>query len=118
MLTPTPSPPASLLLRPTLARPLRYNVPGGIYHVTSRGNERREIVRDDADRVAFVDRLANVVTERGWLLHSWVLMTNHFPGCFPGPGPNFPGPNFPQLPAPTSSAWRLPIGRAPVGVFL
>jgi putative transposase len=75
---------------PSLARPLRYNVPGGIYHVTSRGNERRAIVRADADRLAFVDRLADVVLDRGWLLHSWVLMTNHLHLIVETPVPNLP----------------------------
>ncbi|MCA1791335.1 MAG: transposase [Thioalkalivibrio sp.] len=60
-----------------MARPLRYNPPGSIHHVTSRGNERRDIVRSDRDRRKFAEKLAEVVLERQWILHSWVLMTNH-----------------------------------------
>jgi REP element-mobilizing transposase RayT len=60
-----------------VSRPLRYNVPGGLYHVTARGNERCDIVRDDRDRFAFVALLAKIVLERQWILHAWVLMTNH-----------------------------------------
>ena len=34
-----------------MARPLRIDVPDGVYHVTGRGLERRPIVRNDADRL-------------------------------------------------------------------
>lgn len=60
-----------------MSRPLRYTDPGGIYHVTSRGNEKQDIVRDDKDRLAFVELLARVALERKWIIHAWVLMTNH-----------------------------------------
>lgn len=61
-----------------MARPLRLEHPGAIWHVTSRGNERRDIVRSDADRRAFLSILAESVTIHGWILHAWVLMTNHY----------------------------------------
>jgi len=61
-----------------MARPLRIYVPGAWYHVTARGNERRDIVRDDSDREGFVTRLA-AMTERFRLsLYAYVLMQNHF----------------------------------------
>jgi len=41
-----------------MARPLRLELPGGIYHVTARGNERRSIFRDDADRLVSLEALA------------------------------------------------------------
>jgi putative transposase len=71
-----------------MARPLRYNPPGSIHHVTSRGNERRDIVRSDRDRRKFVEKLAEVVLEREWILHSWVLMTNHLHLVVETPIPN------------------------------
>ncbi|HXH37108.1 MAG TPA: addiction module toxin RelE, partial [Thermoanaerobaculia bacterium] len=37
-----------------MARPLRIEFPGALYHVTSRGNERRSIFRSDRDRKAFL----------------------------------------------------------------
>ena len=40
-----------------MARPLRVVYPGAVYHVTARGNERKAIVRDDADRRRFVATL-------------------------------------------------------------
>jgi REP element-mobilizing transposase RayT len=61
-----------------VSRQLRLEYPGAIWHVTSRGNERRDIFRDDHDRRRFLTLLAKVVVERRWLLHAWVLMSNHY----------------------------------------
>jgi putative transposase len=41
-----------------MARPLRIDRPGGWYHVTARGNERKSIFRDDRDRRHFLELLA------------------------------------------------------------
>ncbi len=60
-----------------MARPLRIEFPGALYHVISRGNERRDIVRDDADRQNRVDWLRRTVEVYGWRLHAFVLMSNH-----------------------------------------
>lgn len=60
-----------------MARPLRIEFPGALYHVLSRGNERRPIVRDDADRRKRIDWLRRTVETYGWRLHAFVLMTNH-----------------------------------------
>jgi hypothetical protein len=48
----------------TMARPLRIEFPGGLYHVTSRGDRREEIYLDDADRVNWLTlaRSANGLT--------------------------------------------------------
>jgi putative transposase len=62
---------------PEVSRPLRCNIPGALYHVTSRGNDRQDIVRQDSDREVFVDLLARVTSDRQWVLHAWVLMSNH-----------------------------------------
>ncbi|MEA2166125.1 MAG: REP-associated tyrosine transposase [Thermoanaerobaculia bacterium] len=62
----------------SVSRQLRLEFPGAIWHVTSRGNERRDIFRDDADRLHFVNLLARVVIDRHWILHAWVLMSNHY----------------------------------------
>ena len=61
-----------------MSRPLRIEFPGALYHVTSRGNERRPIVRSDRDRQAFVAFLGQAAQRFGWSLTAWVLMTNHF----------------------------------------
>ena len=60
-----------------MARPLRIQYPDAVYHVMSRGNERREIVRDDADRQRRLDWLCRTVETYGWRLHAFVLMRNH-----------------------------------------
>lgn len=61
-----------------MARPLRTEFPGALYHVTSRGNEKRPIFRSDADRKAFLDLLAQAAKRFAWSVTAWVLMTNHF----------------------------------------
>ena len=61
-----------------MARPLRIEFPGALYHVTSRGNERRSIFSDDVDRRMFLTFLGQTVKRFGWSLTAWVLMTNHF----------------------------------------
>jgi len=60
-----------------MARPLRIEFAGALYHVMSRGNERKAIVRDDADREKRLDWLRRTVETYGWRLHAFVLMTNH-----------------------------------------
>ena len=61
-----------------MARPLRLEHAGAIWHVTSRGNARQPIVHDDVDRARFVEMLGRVVPTVRWCLHAWVLMTNHY----------------------------------------
>ena len=61
-----------------MARPLRINVPDGIYHVTSRGLERRSIVSDDLDRRQWTDLLGRVASRRNWRFYAWALMNNHY----------------------------------------
>lgn len=61
-----------------MARQLRLEFPGAIWHVTSRGNEKRDIIRDEKDCRKFEALLAPAVISHGWLLHAWVLMRNHY----------------------------------------
>jgi REP element-mobilizing transposase RayT len=61
-----------------MARPLRLDFAGATHHVTSRGNERRPIFRDDVDRAMFLTFLGQAVKRFNWSLAAWVLMTNHF----------------------------------------
>ncbi|MBL7218882.1 MAG: transposase [Phycisphaerae bacterium] len=56
---------------------MRIQFPGALYHVMSRGNEKRPIVRDDIDRAKRVDWLRRTVEIYGWRLHAFALMTNH-----------------------------------------
>jgi REP element-mobilizing transposase RayT len=60
-----------------MARPLRIEYAGALYHVISRGNEQRPIVTDDVDRQRRLDWLRRTVETYGWRLHAFVLMDNH-----------------------------------------
>ena len=61
-----------------MARPLRIEFAGALYHLTSRGNERRNIFRSDRDRKAFLVFLGLTARRFGWSVTAWVLMSNHF----------------------------------------
>jgi putative transposase len=61
-----------------MARPLRIGFAGALYHVTSRGNERKPGYRDDRDRMRFVERLAAVVDAHRLRVHAFALVRNHF----------------------------------------
>ncbi|MFZ5761136.1 MAG: transposase [Thermodesulfobacteriota bacterium] len=61
-----------------MARPLRIEYPGAVYHITSRGNARQDIFIDDGDRQGFLTILAGVVDRCNWLCHGYCLMGNHY----------------------------------------
>ena len=61
-----------------MARPLRIEYPGAVYHVTTRGNARQEIFLDDSDRAAFLGALAHAIHRMGWLCYAYCLMPNHY----------------------------------------
>ncbi len=61
-----------------MSRPLRIQYPGAVYHITHRGNERGPIFRDDADRRQFLVILSRSLSTYDVILHSYVLMSNHF----------------------------------------
>jgi putative transposase len=61
-----------------MARPLRIEYDGALYHVTSRGNERKPIFKDDTDRELFLDVLSHVTDRFNWLCHAYCLMDNHY----------------------------------------
>jgi putative transposase len=61
-----------------MARPLRIEYDGALYHVTSRGNERKVIFKDDGDRHLFLGVLAQVTERFHWICHAYCLMNNHY----------------------------------------
>jgi REP element-mobilizing transposase RayT len=61
-----------------MARPLRIAPPGGIFHVTARGNRRQEIFFDDRDRLRFLEMFGTAVSRHDWRCHAYCLMPNHF----------------------------------------
>jgi REP-associated tyrosine transposase len=61
-----------------MARPLRIEYRGALYHVTSRGDRQEVIFDDDQDRRAFLNVLAEVVSRYRWRCHTYCLMGNHY----------------------------------------
>jgi putative transposase len=61
-----------------MVRPLRIQYPGAVYHVTCRGNERRNIFRNDEDRQEFLRLLSLSLNIYSVKLFAYVLMNNHF----------------------------------------
>jgi putative transposase len=61
-----------------MARALRIEFENALYHVTSRGNEKRSIFRTDRDRKSFLSLVGEVATRYGWSVTAYVLMSNHF----------------------------------------
>lgn len=61
-----------------MARPLRIEFAGALYHITARGNERKAIYFDDQDRRGFLELLGHVCKRCGWVCHAYCLMTNHY----------------------------------------
>jgi len=61
-----------------MARPLRIQYPGAHYHVTSRGNERKDIFKSRRDREKFLDYLQSATQRYGARIHCYCLMSNHY----------------------------------------
>lgn len=61
-----------------MARPLRIEYPGAVYHITSRGNSKNKIFRDDTNRELFLEVLDSVIKRFNWLCHAHCLMDNHY----------------------------------------
>jgi putative transposase len=61
-----------------MARPLRIEYPGAVYHITSRGNEKKPVFKDDEDRETFLRMLTHVNKRYHWLCHAYCLMDNHY----------------------------------------
>jgi len=71
-----------------MARKLRVQYPGAIYHVMSRGNRRERIFVDDQDRRKFLQTLGEACEKTGWQVHAYCLMDNHFHAVVETPQPN------------------------------
>jgi REP-associated tyrosine transposase len=61
-----------------MSRPWRIEYPGALYHVMSRGNERKPIFRDTDDRLLFLDLLGKASDRFDIEIYAYVLMTNHY----------------------------------------
>jgi putative transposase len=61
-----------------MSRPLRIEFPGAVYHVTSRGDRREPIYRDDVDRAQQLDVLAQATERFDVEVLAWCQMGNHY----------------------------------------
>ena len=61
-----------------MARKLRLEYPGAIYHVINRGNYRRDVFESVGAAQSFVQTMEEAVALYGWRLQAYVLMSNHF----------------------------------------
>src|SRR5260221_1176697 len=61
-----------------MARPLRLEHPGAVWHVTSRGNNHCNIYLGKDDHLMFLGIFAEAVRRFRWIVHAYTLMTNHF----------------------------------------
>ena len=61
-----------------MARPLRLEFAGALYHITTRGDRREDIFLDDHDRREFLSLLGEVAERFNWTGHAHCLMSNHY----------------------------------------
>ena len=71
-----------------MARPLRVEFAGALYHLTARGNARAEIFTDDEDRRLFLELLGKEISQQGWRCYAYCLMGNHYHLLIETPEPN------------------------------
>jgi REP element-mobilizing transposase RayT len=73
-----------------MGRQLRILIPGAVYHVTSRGNERKNIFRDDMDRNMLLKTVGEVKNKYDFKILAFVLMNNHYHFLLKTEKPNLP----------------------------
>lgn len=71
-----------------MARKLRLEYEGAMYHVMNRGDRREPIFKDDRDREIFLETLGQAAQKTGWQIHAYCLMNNHFHLVLETPGAN------------------------------
>src|SRR6266404_5512349 len=71
-----------------MARKLRIQYPGAMYHVMNRGDRREPIFEDDQDRQRFLSTLGEACQKTNWQVHAFCLMSNHFHLVLETPQPN------------------------------
>jgi putative transposase len=71
-----------------MARKLRIERAGALYHVLNRGNYRKNIFADNGAKQAFLHCLAEACAKTGWIVHAWTVMRNHYHFALETPEPN------------------------------
>jgi REP element-mobilizing transposase RayT len=61
-----------------MARPIRVEYAGAVYHIMARGNQGQKIYADDGDRRMWSATVSEACRRTGWRIHAWVLMGNHY----------------------------------------
>lgn len=61
-----------------MGRPLRIEYAGAHYHITARGNERKDVFKSQRDREQFLSYLESAVNRYGAVIHAYCLMSNHY----------------------------------------
>ncbi len=61
-----------------MARPLRIEYPGALYHITARGNRKEYIFKSDRDRIVFLKILNETITRYHFVCYAYCLMPNHY----------------------------------------
>jgi REP element-mobilizing transposase RayT len=61
-----------------MPRQPRIDFAGAIHHITSRGDRQEAIYRDDVDRQTWLQILAKVCEQYGWIVHAFCQMGNHY----------------------------------------
>ncbi len=61
-----------------MARPIRIEYPGAVYHVMARGSPGQEILQDDRDRQRLLETLGEGCAKTGFGIHAYVLLGNHY----------------------------------------
>jgi REP element-mobilizing transposase RayT len=61
-----------------MARKLRIEYAGAVYHAMARGNQGCLIFQDNADRQCFLETVGEACAKTGWRIHAYVLMGNHY----------------------------------------
>ena len=61
-----------------MARPIRIEYAGALYHVTSRGDRREDIYLNDEDRIDWLNVLAQTCNRFNWVIHAYCQMSNHY----------------------------------------
>jgi putative transposase len=74
-----------------MARKLRIQYEGALYHVINRGNYRRDVFESAGAAQAFEDTLKEACEENGWKLHAYVVMRNHYHLALETPRANLVG---------------------------
>jgi putative transposase len=71
-----------------MARKLRIEFPGAVYHVINRGNYRSDVFRSTGEVKSFLGALGEALARYGWKLHAYAVMRNHYHLAVETPEPN------------------------------